>query len=310
MRYGDGMTRAALLQRLIVLSGKGGVGKTTLASAIACQLAGSGQRVALVTLDTRDSRHPIFDIRLDYMPQQVRPGLWVARVDPISALVDYSRSRLPLGALYEPVLRSRAVRDFTGALPGFEELMLLGRLYNFAVELEFDRVVFDAPALGHLRQLLEVPGAMQRAMPGGPVRHVAERMAGLLFDPARTVVLPVTLPEQMPVSEALELIACCRDRFGMSLGPVLVNRTHEPPFAPEEWRRVHALARSPLASAPLQNLVFEAERRMRQHEQQGEALAPLASANADAIHLPALDLVDDALIEALAPALGGLRFFE
>lgn len=304
------MTRAALLQRLIVLSGKGGVGKTTLASAVSLQLARSSKRVVLVTLDTRDSRHPVFDVPLDYVPQQARPGLWVARVDPISALVDYSRSRLPLGALYEPVLRSRAVRDFTSALPGFEELMLLGRLYNLVVEHEFDRVVFDAPALGHLRQLLEVPGAMQRAMPGGPVRHVAERMAGLLFDPTRTVVLPVTLPEQMPVSEALELMASCRGRFGMALGPVLVNRTHEPPFSGEEWSRVRGLGRSRLASAPLQSLVFEVERRMEQHEQQVEALAPLVSANADCIHLPALDLVEGALIEALAQTLGRLGLVE
>ena len=310
MRYGDGMTRAALLQRLIVLSGKGGVGKTTLASALAYELARSGQRVALVTLDTRDTRHPVFDVPLSYAPQQARPGLWVARVDPISALVDYSRSRLPLGALYEPVLRSRAVRDFTSALPGFEELMLLGRLYNLVVELDFDRVIFDAPALGHLRQLLEVPGAMQRAMPGGPVRHVADRMAGLLFDPTRTVVLPVALPEQMPVSEALELMASCRDRFGMALGPVLVNRTHEPPFSREEWGQIRDLGRSPRASALLQGLVVEVERRMGQHDQQTEALAPLASANADCMRLPALDLAHSALIEALGEVLGKLNLIE
>jgi anion-transporting ArsA/GET3 family ATPase len=299
------MWDTALPQRLIVLSGKGGVGKTTLSAAVALRLARAGQRVVLVTLDTRESRHPVFGVPLDYLPQQAHETLWVARVDPISALVDYSRSRLPLGGLYEPVLRSRAVRDFTGALPGFEELMLLGRLYNLAVELEFDRVVFDAPALGHLRQLIEVPAAMQRAMPAGPVHHVAKRIAGLLFDPERTVVLPVTLPEQMPVSEALELLAFCRDRYGMALGPVLINRCQEAPFTAQEWGRVRAVGSSPLASAPLRGLLDEVERRMDQQEQQLQALAPLVAAGARCVHLPAFDLAGDALVEALAHVLHG-----
>ncbi|MGA0844444.1 MAG: ArsA family ATPase [Arenicellales bacterium] len=309
MRYRGAMVGPVLLQRLIMLSGKGGVGKTTLAALIARELAASGQRVVLVTLDTRDIRHPIFEAPLDYKPQSVRPGLWVARVDPLSALIDYTRSRLPFGALYEPALRSRAVRDFTGALPGFDELMLLGRLYNLTVELGFDRVVFDAPALGHLRQLLGVPGAMQRAMVSGPVRHVADRMAGLLFDPVRTVVLPVTLPEQMPVSETLELIASCRDHFGMAVGPVLINRTHAPPFSPPEWAQVRALGDSVRASQVLRDLIAEAEQVMDQSAREAEALMPLAAVGVDRIFFPERATAD-ALLDDLAPALATIRFVE
>jgi len=139
---------------LVVVSGKGGIGKSALAASIARLSARGGYRTVLVTLDTHDDRHPFLDVPLTYRPQPVAERLSVSRVDAFEAVTDYAKSRMPMGALYQGFFRSRAFRDFAAAAPGFDELMCLGRLYNLTVESGFDRVVFDAPATGHLRTLL------------------------------------------------------------------------------------------------------------------------------------------------------------
>lgn len=262
---------------LVVVSGKGGIGKSALAASIARLSARGGYRTVLVTLDTHDDRHPFLDVPLTYRPQPVAERLSVSRVDAFEAVTDYAKSRMPMGALYQGFFRSRAFRDFAAAAPGFDELMCLGRLYNLTVESGFDRVVFDAPATGHLRTLLEVPTAVQRAVQVGPVNHVAGRIRDLLLDADRTHVLIGTLAEEMPVREALDLVALCRDELRMSVGPILVNRRVRAPFAEAEWRALTELDRLDSAASPgLRAALGSARREMALAAAQTEALEPLA----------------------------------
>jgi anion-transporting ArsA/GET3 family ATPase len=209
--------------RLVIVTGKGGVGKSLLAAALARCSAAAGRRTVLVTLDTRDDRHPIIGVPLRYQPRETAHGFWVSRVDAYEAAAEYARRSLPFAGLYEAFFKGRTFHDFAAAAPGFEELMSLGKLYQLATESEFQRVVFDAPATGHLRDLLAVPGATQRAVRVGPLNHNARRIEDLLLDPDRTRVLVATLAEELPVTEALETVALCRD-MRLGLGPVLVNR--------------------------------------------------------------------------------------
>jgi len=297
---------------LIFVTGKGGVGKSALAASIARLSARSGLRTVLVTLDTRDDRHPFLDAPLTYRPQAVADRLSISRVDAFEAVADYAKSRLPMAALYEGFFRSRAFRDFAAAAPGFDELMCLGRLYNLAVESGFDRVVFDAPATGHLRTLLEVPVAVQRAVQVGPLYHVAGRIRDLLLDVDRTHVLIGALPEEMPVQEALDLVELCRDRLRMSVGPVLVNRRVRAPFSSAEWAALEGLeARSGSASQELQAALALAEREMAQADDQDRALEPLrrpdlAIHEIERIVLPRFEPLEflEHLDAALAPLLG------
>jgi anion-transporting ArsA/GET3 family ATPase len=295
---------------LVVVSGKGGVGKSALAASIARLSARNGLRTVLVTLDTRDDRHPFLDVPLTYRPHMVSDHLSLSRVDAFEAIVDYAKSRLPLAALYEGFFRSRAFRDFAAAAPGFDELMCLGRLYNLAVESGFDRVVFDAPATGHLRTLLEVPTAVQRAVQVGPLNHVAGRIRDLLLDPDRTHVCIVALAEEMPVQEALDLVTLCRDELRMSVGPLLVNRRVAAPFTEPEWAALALLARadSP-ASATLRTAIELAQREMAQAAAQHQALEPLrrpdlAMHEIPRIVLPVFD--SQALLERLDEALAAV----
>ena len=203
------MTHVLPTHRLVIVTGKGGVGKSLLASTLAALCADRGLNTILVTLDTRDDRHPVLDVPLEYTPYQVAPRFAVSRVDAFAAVAEYARSTLPLSMFYEGFFRSRTFRDFATAAPGFEDLMCLGKLYNLAVQSEFDRVIFDAPATGHFRELLEVPALTQRAVRVGPLNHNARKIQDLLLDAERTHVLVATLAEEMPVQEAMEIVDRC-----------------------------------------------------------------------------------------------------
>lgn len=262
-------------QQLIVVSGKGGVGKTVMASAIAALCARSG-RTVLVSFDPQLDQHPIFEVPLGYEPAPVSPRLSVMRVEALPAIREYVRRKVPFSGLYDTFLKSRMFRDFAEAAPGFEELMCLGKLYDLATAGGYDHVVFDAPATGHLRTLIDVPGATLKAVLVGPLNHNARKIQDLLMDPERTRVVLATLPEEMAVREALELEAFCRDRR-LRVGPVIVNQWVADRFAADEVAALKdVLAGIPEPSESLGRAVRCA---LAEHElaaSQAEAVAPLA----------------------------------
>lgn len=211
-------------ERLVIVTGKGGVGKTAVATGIASASARAGLRTVLVTLDAKDSRHPLLEVPLEYQPYQVRAGFAASRVDALQAIREYVRRNFPFASFYESFFRTRTFRDFAAAAPGFEELMCLGKLYDLATGREFDRVVFDAPSTGHMKLLLEVPGVTIRAVQVGPLNHNARKIQDLILDSARTRVVLTTVAEEMAIQEALELEAYCRDTHRIAVGPVVINR--------------------------------------------------------------------------------------
>jgi anion-transporting ArsA/GET3 family ATPase len=219
-------------EKLIVVTGKGGVGKTLLASALA-QLSARHCSTILVTLHPHDSRHNVFGAELRYTPTPVSEGLQICRLDSLEAVREYVRRKLPFAGMYDPFLRSRMFRDFAEAAPGFQELMSLGKLYDLATESGFDRVILDAPATGHLKTLLDVPAATLAAVHVGPLNHNARKIQDLLLDPERTRVVLATLPEEMAVAELLDLNGYCRTQR-MNAGPVLLNQVVPQRFAAEE----------------------------------------------------------------------------
>jgi anion-transporting ArsA/GET3 family ATPase len=263
--------------RLVLVTGKGGVGKSVLAAAVAALSQAQGLSTVLVTLDTRDDRHPLLDVPLSYRPQSAPGGYAVSRVDAFQAAAEYARRNLPFGAFYEGFFTGRTFQDFAAAAPGFEELMCLGKLYNLAVESHFDRVVFDAPATGHLRELLAVPAVTQRAVRVGPLNHNARKIEDLLRNPDRCHVLVATLAEEMPVREALELVALCRDELRMSVGPVLVNRRVGRRFSDQELAAAAALEGQGALTADAAAALGAARDESELAAAQQAALEPLAA---------------------------------
>jgi anion-transporting ArsA/GET3 family ATPase len=291
-------------QQLIVVSGKGGVGKTVMASAVA-DLCARKRRTVLVSLDAQLDRHPIFDVPLGYEPVEAAAGLDVMRVDALSAIREYVKRRMPFSGVYDTFLRSRMFHDFAEAAPGFQELMCLGKLYDLATDSGYERVVFDAPATGHLRTLIDVPAATLKAVLVGPLNHNARRIQDLLMDPERTRVVLVTLAEEMAVREALELEAFCRERR-MKVGPVIVNQCVPARFSAEEIGVMTDLLKGlPEPSAGLSSAIGCALAEHDLASSQMEAIGPLSgywSVNRAIDHeAPALL---DAIVDQLAEEHG------
>lgn len=252
-------------ERLIVVSGKGGVGKTVVASTIA-DLCARQEKTVLVSFDGQTDRHPIFDVPLAYEPQEAASNLWVMRVDAFAAIREYVHRKVPFSGIYDTFLKSRMFRDFAEAAPGFEELMCLGKLYDLATDSEFSKVVFDAPATGHLKTLIDVPEATLKAVLVGPLNHNARKIQDLLINPERTRVVLTTLAEEMAVREALELEAFLRERR-MGVGPMIINQRVSTRFGPEEIQALASVTEpGPALSAAIEAARSECELAASQDE--------------------------------------------
>lgn len=294
------MTGLPYQEKLLIVSGKGGVGKTLLSAALAEASARSAPTI-LVSLNGAAYPHPVFEIAPTYEPQMVAENLWLSDIDGLSATREYVRRKVPFSAIYDGFLRSRAFRDFSEAAPGFSELMALGKIYDLAGSPSYGRVIVDAPATGHLKTLLDVPEATLKAVLVGPVNHNARKIRDLLLDPERTRLLVASLPEEMALQEALELIEFARERR-MSVGPVLVNQLVERRFSAAELVRLKELETSP--GSALQAAIAAGLAEAEMAELQHRSLAVLGDiASCELPQLPGGD--DRALVDQLAQVLAG-----
>ncbi len=269
-------------EKLLIVSGKGGVGKTALASALATisAEAGTGETM-LVTLDGPDDVHPFFETPLGYEPRRLGRGLSGMSLDGNEAIREYATRKIPFAPLYQPFLKSRMFRDFTEAAPGFQEIMALGKIYDLVSQAQIRRVVLDAPATGHLRTLLDVPAATLAAVHVGPLNHNARRIQDMLLDPERTRVVLAALPEEMALREAQELIEFCAERR-MNAGPVVVNQRVAERFSADELVRLEGVQGSPA----LAQAVAAARAEAALAAVQGQALA--AVGQRDTLTVPRL----------------------
>ena len=248
---------ATLLERrLLVVTGKGGVGKSTVSAALALLAARQGRRVLVCEVNAQERVAPL----LGATPggdrvREVLPGLFTVNVTPAAAMREYGLMVLRFQAIYDAVFENRLVRFFLRVIPGLGELVMLGKILN-EVRLEdrgrprWDLVVLDAPATGHAVQLLRVPSALLDTVPPGPLRHDAQWMQAMLVDPHQTALAIVTLPEEMPVNEAIELDAQVRGLLGIHRAALFVNAMPGHRFAAGELPRLAALAATPPPVGP------------------------------------------------------------
>jgi hypothetical protein len=235
-------------RRLVIVTGKGGVGKSTVSAALALLAARAGKRVLVCEVNAQERVAPL----LGGAPsgsaiREVLPGLFTVNVTPPDAMREYGLMVLRFRTIYDAVFENRLVRYFLRVVPALAELVMLGKILHEAKAEErgrprWDLVVVDAPATGHAVQLLRVPSALVDTIPGGPLRHDAEWMEALLVDPARTSLAIVTLPEEMPVNEAIDLDAQVRGILGIHRGALFVNAMPPARFGAEEVARLAALA--------------------------------------------------------------------
>lgn len=228
-----------LAKRLVILSGKGGVGKSVVGAALAVAASERGKRVLLVEvaaaheaaryLGGRPSKGAI---------REVLPGLFTLNLDPKAAMEEYVRSTVRVEMLARRVLESPLYHRFFAAAPGVPELITLGKVMILEGETtgwrgkpRWDLIVLDAPATGHGLAFLKVPLAASRAVPVGPVGHNARRILALLRDPHKTALGIVAIPEEMAVVEALEFQQLAREELGIEPRAVFLNATYERRFS-------------------------------------------------------------------------------
>jgi len=198
-------------RRLVLVVGKGGVGRSTVAAAIASECADRGRKTLLYETNANDRFGAFFQkSAVSTDPVQLAPNLFAINATPASALAEYGLMILKFKTVYEMVFENRVTKAFLRAIPGLDEYALLGKLWFHTTEekrgkLVWDTIVFDMPASGHAISMLRVPWVIVDTVPEGPLTRDARTIKGLLTDPVRTATILVTLAEEMPVNEACEL---------------------------------------------------------------------------------------------------------
>ncbi|MEI7704160.1 MAG: ArsA-related P-loop ATPase [Deltaproteobacteria bacterium] len=298
-------------RRLVVVTGKGGVGKSTVSAALAVLAARRGKRVLVAEVDARERVAPMLGGRpTGPVVRPVLPGISTVNVDPRHALEEYALLVVKVRALYQAVFENRVVRFFLRAVPSLAETLMLGKILHEARSEDrgrprWDLVVVDAPATGHALQLLGVPRALLDTVPGGPLRRDAEWMQALLSDPARTSVALVALPEEMPVTETAELDARLRDDLRLPRGPVFLNAMPEARFTVSDIARLRDLSGSPPPLGPAARAgLLQAEQRERADEQ-ADRLRSLLGRPVLPLPLVASDRWGRRSVERIADAMDG-----
>jgi anion-transporting ArsA/GET3 family ATPase len=212
-------------RRLVFVTGKGGVGKTTVAAALALLASRRGRRTLVCEVDAKGNMADLFESGpTGFAEREVQPGLWAMSMDTEASLRQYLslQLRLPLVARVGPLAR---MFDFVAtAAPGVREIVTVGKLCWEVREEHYDLVVVDAAASGHIVSQLASPQAINSLVQVGLVRQQTDWMLDILGDPARTGVAVVATPEEMPVSESIELVERLRTDTNVDLAAVVVNR--------------------------------------------------------------------------------------
>ena len=273
------MASALLNKSLIYVTGKGGVGKTTVAISLGITAAALGRNTIVCEVADQARISRVFhregvrgegEVQLD-------DRLWAVSVDQRAALEDWLAGQLRNAALVRTLTRSHAFQYFLAAAPGAKELITIARIWEMSQSERWDRknrtydlVIVDAPASGHGVAMLQTPQTFGDIARVGPIRRQAAKIRGMLADPARTAYVGVALGEEMPVNETLELEERLRDVVGQGLDTVVVNGVYPERFDSKEAERLRAVAAAdghdPQAAAALEAALAEHDRARAQRE--------------------------------------------
>lgn len=218
-------------QKLVVVSGKGGVGKSVVSAAIAQKYAKSGQRTLLVELGEKSYFENVYNVSVSHRPVEVYSNLHVAMWSGETCLREYVAHLLKFDRLAELFFENRVMSAFINAAPALKELAILGKLTSgirqWGPELPFDRIVMDAYSTGHMLALLRAPIGMAELVDVGPMGEQCRSIMGVLRNSSLCRFVIVTLLEELPVTEALELRLQIEKILGFE-AEIICNRYYQP----------------------------------------------------------------------------------
>lgn len=298
------------LPRIVFVLGKGGVGRSTVATALALARAARGERVLVVQWAVADAIGPWFGRdRAGAAPVEVWPGVATTNFSLDEALRAYFVDHLHLRFVYRRVIHARQVRRLIEVAPGIAEMFFLGQLWWLTTlaereaHLAFDRIVVDAPATGHATSLLDVPATLASMGAAGMLALELGRVVEMLADPARTGAIVVTLPEPLVVEETRELIPRVSARLGRPPLALAINRSAAA-IVGDEARPAWLAALGARMSAPARAAIEQLHGELRERVAIERVLVDAATLPVRSLpELPGRSPADVA--RALAPLLDG-----
>jgi anion-transporting ArsA/GET3 family ATPase len=304
-------------KRLIFVTGKGGVGKSTVAAALGLLSARAGLRTVVAELSSQQRVQRLFDrFGEQFEEVQLAPRLFTISIDPEHAMDEYLRVKV--GALGHALGSSRLFQAFAMATPGMRELLSIGKVWELAQlhrrtrgAAPYDLVIVDAPATGHGVGLLRTPRTFADIARVGPIAHQGRTISETLADGDFTGVIAVATPEEMPVNETLSLCEAL-EQEELALDLVVLNGVYPMRFDSDEVDHLADVlerSRSQLSRSALRAALAEHARAENQREQRDRLragvngrLVELPYVFAEQMGPPQVEVLADALEVALEGA--------
>jgi anion-transporting ArsA/GET3 family ATPase len=289
-------------KRVIFVTGKGGVGKSTVAAALGVVAAREGKRAIVCEVAQQERMSRFFERQgVGYHETEIAPNLFAFSIDPQRALEEYLLLQIKVKPVYDLMFKNRVFTYFAAATPGLRELVTVGKVWELA-QLDrrakrgskYDVVIVDAPATGHGVGILKTPKTFSDIARVGPIKRQADTIHRFITDPKLTSVCAVAWPEEMPVNETLDLRRNLHEELGLDLDRVFMNGLYPELFADEEAATIrerlgHDEAANGAGSVVLRAALRAALSEHRRATAQREQLQRLrAESGEDVVELPFL----------------------
>lgn len=288
-------------KKVILLTGKGGIGKSLTAASLSQYAVEHGKKVCLVESNSQEQLAPLFrQSKIGHNLTEVLPNLHVINLNPQDNFRDFVVLHLGFAKLFEKVFTKTLVKSFINMLPGIAELTLLGRLFYFSEideKHDFDHIILDGFASGHFLSLLKTPDAVLNSGMVGPVIKETERVKDFIFNQDKVAVAIVTMPEPLIVSEAVDFAKKFKNELNISHTHVLVNRCL--PLSSGEQEALEALQTEEQAVQYLQSRLGRQKESLNQLKR-GLAELEDSGKQPELILLPDLGAIQEPLVNNFA----------
>jgi anion-transporting ArsA/GET3 family ATPase len=237
-------------KRLVIVTGKGGVGKTTVSVALGMRAAAEGKRTIVCEVSAQENASRMFEhTTVGFHEVELEENLWAISIDPDESMREYVLLQLKVRAMRDMLFRSRIFNYLAAATPGLKELVTIGKIWELA-QLDrkvksgrkYDTVIVDAPATGHGVGFLQTPRTFANIARVGPIHSQAQTLDRFITDHDNTGVAIVALPEEMPVNETAALEHDLVEEVGVAVDRVYLNGLYPERFSKEEAEKLTALA--------------------------------------------------------------------
>ncbi len=233
-------------KRLVIVTGKGGVGKSTVALALGMAAAAEGRRTIVCEVSSQEHTSRVFHrAEVGFHEVEMADNLWAISIDPDEAMREYVLLQLRVRAMRDMLFRSRIFTYLAAATPGLRELVTIGKIWEVSQPdrkvkkgRNYDLVIVDAPATGHGVAFLQTPRTFANIARVGPIKAQAEALETFIVNHRKTGVAIVSLPEEMPVNETAELERTLVEEVGVAVDRVYLNGLYPERFTPEELDRL------------------------------------------------------------------------